>query len=184
MCRRVHAHLFDRGHCPFRDRTLSRRRYSGPPVKSLVINRLAFRPPRHGVRSQRWHDRRFPGRPLRLPVARRTQNLCRRRGAHACAGVGANTAIFSIVNAVLLHPLPYPDASRLFVIYEQHPAPVLRTRLSAENFLDLQREARSFEALGGYIGTGFTLTGRGEAEFVVGQMISAELLDALDVQPL
>jgi putative ABC transport system permease protein len=99
-------------------------------------------------------------------------------------GIGANTAIFSIVNAVLLQLLPYRDASRLFVIYEQNPAPVLRTQLSAENFLDLQREARSFEALGGYIGTGFTLSGRGEPEFVTGQMISAELLDALDVQPL
>jgi putative ABC transport system permease protein len=99
-------------------------------------------------------------------------------------GIGANTAIFSIVNAVLLHPLPYRDASRLFVIYEQHPALMLRTRLSVENFLDLQREARSFEALGGYIGTGFTLSGRSDAEFVTGQLISAELLDALDVQPL
>ena len=99
-------------------------------------------------------------------------------------GIGANSAIFSIVNAVLLRPLPYRDASRLFVVYEQHPAPVFRTRLSAENFLDLQREARSFEALGGYIGTGFTLSGRGDAEFVVGQMISAELLDALGVEPL
>ena len=99
-------------------------------------------------------------------------------------GIGANTAIFSIVNAVLLQPLPYRDASRLFVIYEQHPAPVLRTRLSAENFLDLQRQARSFEALGAYTGTGFTLSGRGEPEFVIGQMISAELLDALGVRPL
>jgi putative ABC transport system permease protein len=99
-------------------------------------------------------------------------------------GIGANTAIFSIVNAVVLQPLPYPDPSGLFAIYEQHPAPVLRTRLSAESFLDLQREARSFEAIGGYIGTGFTLSGRGEPEFVVGQMISAELLDALDVEPL
>ena len=99
-------------------------------------------------------------------------------------GMGANTAIFSIVDAVLLHPLPYRDASRLFVIYEQHPPPVLRTRLSAENFLDLQRQARSFEALGGYIGTGFTLSGQSETEFVTGQSVSAELLDALDVQPL
>ena len=99
-------------------------------------------------------------------------------------GIGANTAIFSIVNAVLLQPLPYSDPSRLFVVYEVHPAPVLRTRLSAENFLDLQREARSFDTLGAYSGTGFTLSGRGEPEFVTGQAISAELLDALGVQPL
>jgi len=99
-------------------------------------------------------------------------------------GIGANTAIFSIVNAVLLQPLSYPDASRLFVVYEQRAAPVLRARFSAENFLDVQREARSFDALGGYLGTGFTLSDRGEPEFVMGEMISAELLDALDVQPL
>ena len=99
-------------------------------------------------------------------------------------GIGANTAIFSIVNAVLLQPLPYRDPSRLFVVYDQHPAPVLRTRLSAENFLDLQREARSFAALGAFSGNGFTLSGTGEPEFVVGQMISAELLDVLGVQPL
>jgi putative ABC transport system permease protein len=118
------------------------------------------------------------------------RTLRRRPGYAAVAiltlalGIGANTAVFSIANAVLLQPLPYPDASRLFVIHEQHPAPVLRTRLSAANLLDLQREARAFEALGAYIGTGFTLSGRGEPEFVVGQMISAELLDALGVQPL
>jgi putative ABC transport system permease protein len=99
-------------------------------------------------------------------------------------GIGANTAIFSIVNAVLLQPLPYPRASRLFVISEQRPAPVERTRLSSGNFLDLQCESRSFAALGGHIGTGFTLSGRGDPEFVIGQMISAELLHALDVQPL
>jgi putative ABC transport system permease protein len=94
-------------------------------------------------------------------------------------GIGANTAMFSIVNAVLLQPLPYPDPSRLFVVHPQ-----LTTRVSAENFLDLQRDAHSFDALGAYGGTGFTLTDRGEPEFVMGQMISAELLDALDVLPL
>jgi putative ABC transport system permease protein len=94
-------------------------------------------------------------------------------------GIGANTAMFSIVNAVLLQPLPYPESSRLFVVQ-----PKLTSSLSAENFLDLQREARSFDTLGAYAGTGFTLTDRGEPEFVMGQMISAELLDALDVPPL
>jgi putative ABC transport system permease protein len=94
-------------------------------------------------------------------------------------GIGANTAMFSIVNAVLFQPLPYPDPSRLFVVH-----PRLTTRVSAENFLDVQREARSFDALGAYAGTGFTLTGRGEPEFVMGQMISAELIDVLGVRPL
>jgi putative ABC transport system permease protein len=99
-------------------------------------------------------------------------------------GIGANTAIFSIVNAVLLQPLPYPDQSRVFVVYQSRSGGSDRARLSAENFLDLQRESRSFQALGAYAGTGFTLSGLGEPEFVMGQMISAELLDVLGVQPL
>jgi len=99
-------------------------------------------------------------------------------------GIGANTAMFSIVNAVLLRPLPYADPNRLVVIYEQHPAPVNRTRLSAENFLDIQREVRSFEAMGGLVGTGFTLSGRGEPELVLGQLVSAEVFEAVGVSPL
>jgi putative ABC transport system permease protein len=97
-------------------------------------------------------------------------------------GVGANSAVFSVVNTVLLRPLPYPQASRLFVVYEQRPAPVLRTRLSAANFLDLR--TRSFASLAGHIGTGFTLSEPGEPEFVVGQMVSAEIFSVLGVAPL
>src|SRR5262245_10161012 len=99
-------------------------------------------------------------------------------------GIGANTAIFSIVNAVLLQPLPYRDASRLFVVYQSGSGANDRARLSAEDFLDLQREARSFDALGAYAGTGFTLSDRRDPRFVMGQMISAELLDVLDVPPV
>jgi putative ABC transport system permease protein len=126
-----------------------------------------------------WHDLRYATRMLRKQPAFSFAAILT-----LALGIGANTAIFSIVNAVLLQPLPYPEPSRLFVVYEQRPAPVLRARFSAENFLDVQREARSFEALGGYIGTGFTLSDPGEPEFVMGQMISTELLDALKVQPL
>jgi putative ABC transport system permease protein len=99
-------------------------------------------------------------------------------------GIGVNTAIFSIVNAVVLQPLPFPEADRLLVVYEQHPAPVNRTRLSSENFLDLQRESHAFESLGGYIGTGFTFSSDGDPELVIGQMVSAELFTALGVPPL
>ena len=99
-------------------------------------------------------------------------------------GIGANTAIFSAVNAVLLRPLPYRDAARLHIVYEDHPEPVRRTRLSAENFLDLQRDVRSFEDVGAFVGTGFTLSGNGDPELVIGQMISAQLMEILGVQPL
>jgi putative ABC transport system permease protein len=125
------------------------------------------------------HDLRYGARMLRKQPALSVAAILT-----LALGIGATTAIFSVVNAVLLQPLPYPEPARLFVVYEQRPAPVLRARFSAENFLDVQRETRSFEALGGYIGTGFTLSDRGEPEFVMGQMISAELLEALEVQPL
>jgi putative ABC transport system permease protein len=120
------------------------------------------------------HDLRYAARLLRKQPAFTVAAVLT-----LALGIGANTAIFSIVNAVLLQPLPYPDPSRVFVVRAQ-----LTSRLSAENFLDLQHEAGSFDALGAYVGTGFTLTDRSDPEFVMGQMISAELLDALDVPPL
>ena len=124
-----------------------------------------------------WQDLRYATRMLRKQPAFTLAAVLT-----LALGIGANTAIFSIVNAVLLQPLPYPDSSRLFVVHHSRSGD--RARFSAENFLDVQREARSFEALGAYAGNGFTLTGRGEPEFVMGQMISAELLGVLEVQPL
>ncbi len=121
-----------------------------------------------------WQDLRYATRMLRKQPAFTVAAILT-----LALGIGANTAMFSIVNAVLLQPLPYPEPSRLFVVQ-----PTLTSSVSAENFLDVQREARAFDALGAYAGTGFTLTGRGEPEFVMGQLISAELLDALDVRPL
>ncbi|HEV8394632.1 MAG TPA: ABC transporter permease [Vicinamibacterales bacterium] len=135
--------------------------------------------PRGRLLQDCWQDLRYAARTLRKQPAFTLAAVLT-----LALGIGANTAIFSVVNAVLLQPLPYPEASRLVVIGEQRPAPMLKIRLSAENFLDLQRDARSFDAVGAYTGNGFSLTGRGDPQFVVGQMISAELLDALGVKPL
>jgi putative ABC transport system permease protein len=100
-------------------------------------------------------------------------------------GIGANTAVFSVVNAVLLRPLPYAEPDRLFVLYQQHEAEnVGRTRAAPLDFLDWQKRSRSFAAMGAHIGTGFTLTGGGEPELVIGQLVSAELFDVLRVRPL
>jgi putative ABC transport system permease protein len=126
-----------------------------------------------------WQDVRYATRTLRRQPAFTLAAVLT-----LALGMGANTAIFSIVNAVLLRPLPYPEPARLFVVYDQRPAPAGRIRFSADDFLDVQRQARSFDAIGAHGGTGFTLSDRGEPEFVLGQLISAELLDALGVRPV
>src|SRR5215210_1756318 len=100
-------------------------------------------------------------------------------------GIGANTAVFSVVNTVLLRPLPYPHPDRLFLLFQLHEqADVGRTRAAPLDFLDWQKRSRSFEAMAGHTGTGFTLSGDGEPELVIGQLVSAELFDVLRVRPL
>ena len=99
-------------------------------------------------------------------------------------GIGANTGVFSLVDAVLLRPLPYPDAERLLVLYQQHErADVGRTRAAPLDFLDWQAQSRSFASMAAHVGTGFTLAGE-DPELVIGQLVSAELFTVLGVRPL
>jgi putative ABC transport system permease protein len=85
-------------------------------------------------------------------------------------GIGANTAIFTIVNAVLLRPLPFEEPQRLvrlFHIPPQSTFPGMATfSLSPANFVDWQRESTSFDAMAAYHFAEFNLTGRGEPEAV------------------
>src|SRR5687768_3398738 len=89
-------------------------------------------------------------------------------------GIGANTAIFSVVYAVLLRPLPYTEADRLVWLTEQHEQ--IKTRwISYPNFLDWQARSQSFEALATIRGWQMTMTGNGEeqAQSVNARMVSA-----------
>jgi putative ABC transport system permease protein len=83
-------------------------------------------------------------------------------------GIGANTAIFSIVNAVLLRPLPFDEPDRLVRLFHVPPQatfPGMATfSLSPANFLDWQRESQSFDAMAAYTTRQLTLTGSGNAE--------------------
>jgi putative ABC transport system permease protein len=102
-------------------------------------------------------------------------------------GLGASAAIFSLVEAALLRPLPYPRPERLVrVIGARLPAAgSAPENISAQDFLDFARESRSLEVLGahGWTGGGVTLTGGGEAERVPSALVSSGLLRALGVQP-
>jgi predicted permease len=99
-------------------------------------------------------------------------------------GIGANAAVFSIVRAVVLRPLPFPGGDRLASVQSRdvrgtpHPTP-----LSYPTFFDLRRDTRSFEHLVCYRDEGFTLTDRMPAIRVSGQIVSWDLFDALRVTP-
>ncbi len=92
-------------------------------------------------------------------------------------GIGANTAIFSVVNSVVLRPLPYPDADRLALIWETDLKDgIKREGPSGPNFLDWKEQSQSFEEMALLeIGTG-TLTGDGEPEQVTGLRVTTNFL--------
>lgn len=98
-------------------------------------------------------------------------------------GIGANTAIFSVVNGVLLNPLPYRDANRIVSMFEEIPN-FKNGSISYPNFLDWQRMNRTFSAIAAYRSTGFNLSGNGEPERLHGEMISAGFFEILGVNPV
>lgn len=95
-------------------------------------------------------------------------------------GVGANTAIFSVVNSVVLNPLPYPSANRLALMWETDLKDgIKREGVSGPNFLDWREQSRSFEDMALLeVGTG-TLTGGGEPEQVIGLRVTTNFLSML-----
>jgi putative ABC transport system permease protein len=96
-------------------------------------------------------------------------------------GIGANTAIFTVVNAVLLRPLPFRDPGSLCLLTERLPF-LAMTGPSYQNFVDWQAQAHSFEGIAGARNTTFTLTGAGEPERLQGQMATANLFPLLGVE--
>ena len=98
-------------------------------------------------------------------------------------GIGANTTIFSVVNGVLLNPLPYPQSDRLVVLFHNKPH-FTRGSISYLNFLDWQRDNRSFDAMAAYRFGNAKLTGAGEPENLSGRMVSAGFFEILGVKPL
>lgn len=106
-------------------------------------------------------------------------------------GIGANTAIFSVVNAVLLRPLDFKDPERIMVVGEvnrnQKGAEDQTTGIAPANYLDYRADNKSFESIGAFsmtARTGFNLGGVGEPERVTGANVTADLFPTLGVSPL
>lgn len=102
-------------------------------------------------------------------------------------GVGANTAVFSVVNAVILRPLPFPDAERIMRVWHV-PPPLLfpgekTFPVSAANYIDWREKNHVFDEMAAYGGSPYTLTGRGEAESVRGLRVTAGFFRVFGIQP-
>ena len=128
---------------------------------------------------------------LRKDIAYGVRTLIKSPGFTAVAilaltlGIGANTAIFSVVNSVLLHPLPYSDSGRLMQLWEEKASKV-RNEIPASypNFADWRDQNSVFEHVVAYSDWTFNLTGSGEPERIRSAIVSPAFFSALGITPL
>jgi putative ABC transport system permease protein len=115
--------------------------------------------------------------------------LARHKGFTAVAvltlglGIGANTAIFSVVNELLLNPLPYSDAERIVMLWEVTPEGESQNPISSANFRSWREQGTVFESMAAFTDRRYNLTGGGEPEEVAVQLATPELFRVLDVKP-
>ena len=99
-------------------------------------------------------------------------------------GIGANTAIFSVVNTVLLRPLPYKDPDRLVMVWEDNSKQGFpRDTPAAAYYIDWRNQNHVFEGMAAMVELSFNLTGAGDPERIDGQRVSANLFSLLGVEP-
>ncbi|HLL74582.1 MAG TPA: ABC transporter permease [Pyrinomonadaceae bacterium] len=99
-------------------------------------------------------------------------------------GIGANSAIFSVVNTVLLRPLPYKDPERLVTVWEENAkAGFPRDTPAVANYIDWRDQNQVFEGMAAIADQSFNLTGVGEPERLTGRLVSASLFPLLGVEP-
>jgi len=100
-------------------------------------------------------------------------------------GIGANTAIFSVTNALLFRPLPYKDADRIAILWQRSPGlNVAQDWFSPGQYLDLKAENRSFDEIAATIDASFNLTGQGSPERVEGARVSSSLFPLFGAEPI
>jgi len=129
-----------------------------------------------------WQDLRFGARMLL-----KAPNITLIGALTLALGIGANTAIFSVVNAVLLRPLPYPDPAALVRIYEKETdavRPMERMEVAPANFLDWRRQSRTLVEIGACGQEEQALASQDQADPVAAAFVSANFFSVLGVSPL
>jgi putative ABC transport system permease protein len=152
-----------------------------PGAKQALQPPLEFIERKGGMRMESFiQDLRFGARMLRKnPVFTLIAALT------LALGIGANTAIFSVLNAVLLRPLPYEESERLVTLYETNPQQGRdRLNVSYPNFSDWRAQSQAFEQLAVFRSGGVVFSGKDEPARLQAAVVSAELFPLLRVQPL
>jgi putative ABC transport system permease protein len=128
---------------------------------------------------------------LRHDLSYGFRTLFKNRGFTAVAvlslaiGIGANSAIFSVINALLLRPLPYQDADRLAILWQRSPGlNVAQDWFSPGQYVDVKTQNQVFEQVAVTIGASFNLTGQGGPEHVDGARVSSSLFPLLGVKAM
>lgn len=98
-------------------------------------------------------------------------------------GIGANTAMFSVVQGVVLAALPFPDSNRIVILWQTRPG-VSQVGVSEPNFEDWQRSSQSFEQMSALTFHNYNLSAPGSAEHLTGGRVSATFLSTLKVRPV
>jgi len=98
-------------------------------------------------------------------------------------GIGANTALFSVVNGVLLNPLPYPNPEQLVILFGKTKQ-FEHASVSYPNYLDWEKQSHSFSSMAPFRGENFNVTGQDEPERLQGYMISSSFFSTLGVSPI
>ncbi len=98
-------------------------------------------------------------------------------------GIGANTAIFSVINAVVLRPLPYAQPDRLVLLNHFYPGLNLTAGVSVPGFVEYEKQDQAFSEVSAASGWGPTLTGRGDAMRMVGRQVAGKYFETFGVQP-
>jgi predicted permease len=120
-----------------------------------------------------WQDIRYA-----LRVLRKSRGFAAIAVLTLALGIGANTALFSVVSGVLLNPLPFPNPDELYAVYTKTSA-FGQGSISYPNFLDWQKQNHSFSTLSAFRSDDYNMTGSGKPERLHGHMISAEFFPAL-----
>ncbi len=126
------------------------------------------------------HDLRYAGRTLG-----RAKGFALTAIVVSALGIGATTAAFTMVDHVLLRPLPFPDQDRLVKLYEDHSLSCCKDYdVAPANFRDWKRMNTSFESMGAYRGSMVNLVGEGEPRQLAGAVVTGDLFSTLGVKPV